>query len=104
MAAPSDVDVRSDVTVVLSTYNRADGLPAALDALLAQAVRMNVSVVIKQPESVPVFQDMGPVISVGGACKDVELIYGRNDFAHDQSDPTATGSRSEVCRRQYTDT
>jgi len=46
MAAPSDVDVRSDVSVVLSTYNRADRLPAALDALLAQSADIAYEVIV----------------------------------------------------------
>jgi GT2 family glycosyltransferase len=36
MNVRADRDARCDVSVVLSTYNRADRLPSALDALLSQ--------------------------------------------------------------------
>jgi glycosyltransferase involved in cell wall biosynthesis len=46
MTIPDDVDARCHVSVVLSTYNRADRLPAALDALLGQAGNVAYEVIV----------------------------------------------------------
>ena len=46
MNAPAGRDGRCEVSVVLSTYNRADRLPAALDALLGQAGDVAYEVIV----------------------------------------------------------
>jgi hypothetical protein len=43
---------------------------------------------------------MRSVINVGGPREDVELVDGRDDFAHDYSEPIATGIRFAACKRQ----
>ena len=72
MNVRADVDARCDVSVVLSTYNRADRLPSALDALLSQSAGAAYEVIVVDNNSTDATRT---VIEQAAARSDGRLRY-----------------------------
>ena len=103
MSVPARADGRCDVSVVLSTYNRADRLPAALDALLSQIADVAYEVIVVDNNSTDATKTVVEQVAgrSGGRLRYVfeprqGLSYGRNTGIRNARGPIIAFSDDDV--------